>query len=68
MEEDDGFWHHHVLPDPDVVEQGQLLELDGHVDDGNVCIVELVQALDFPKVELFEADQGQLCLDAGEGG
>ena len=64
VQDDDGLWHAHALPDADVVDERRLLDVYGHVDDRDVGVVELIENVRLAKVKLLERDVGQLHLEA----
>lgn len=57
-------FHLHALPDPDVIEQGRLLDRDTHVHDDHVRIVKQVQDRGLSKVQLLKLDILKLRLQA----
>lgn len=57
-------FHLHALPDPDVIEQGRLLDGDTHVHDDHVRIVKQVQDRGLSKVQLLKLDILKLRLQA----
>ena len=64
VQQDDGFRDAHALAHADLVEERRLLDVHGHVDDGDVGVVELVEGVRLAVVELLKPDVVQLRLEA----
>lgn len=65
MQQDNGFWHSHTLPHPNVVEQSWLLHRNGQIHHSDISIVETIQNISFPEIQSIKLNVGQLCLQAG---
>ncbi len=64
MNHDDGFWHAKAFSDTNMIAEGGLLDLDRHVNDCHVSIIEPIQVFRLTKVQFLKADHGKVKLQA----